>query len=126
VECNVNSMNDNYGQSGKTISSTVSLLNQDQNPLIGNKAYVTNPTPVVTTTTTRIPAIVTTTVTTALPTTIPATTSRSMEMVTSETIPTTPSIVESTAVPTTHTPGFEAGLVIAAVLFGVVLCMKKK
>ena len=34
AECNVNSMKDNYGLAGKTISQQTSLLDQDQNPLI--------------------------------------------------------------------------------------------
>ena len=56
--CNVNSMNDNYNQAGKTISQQVSLLDQDNNPLIGNKGYVTNPTtPPTTAVTTPIPAL---------------------------------------------------------------------
>ncbi|MFA6331917.1 MAG: DUF3821 domain-containing protein [Methanoregula sp.] len=131
VECNVNSMNDNYGQSGKTVSSKVTVLNQDRNPLIGDKSYVTNPTTFISTVTTRIPTPVTTKITTPVPTAplltiTPATTVPTMEIPTTvETLPPA-TTVESTAVPTTHTPGFEAGLVIAATLFGLVFCLKKK
>ncbi|MDO9323367.1 MAG: DUF3821 domain-containing protein, partial [Methanoregula sp.] len=51
AECNVNGMKDNYGVTGKTISRKVSLLNQDQNPLIGAKVPMTNPTQLTITTT---------------------------------------------------------------------------
>ncbi|MCK9631311.1 MAG: DUF3821 domain-containing protein [Methanoregula sp.] len=130
VECNVNSMKDNYGQSGKTISNKVTLLNQDRNPLIGNQGYVTNPTTAVTT---KIYTTVTTRSTTSVvPTTIPATTIPVTTLPTTdvtapvETILPITTMPESTAVPTTHTPGFEAGLAIAAAIFGLVLCLKKK
>jgi len=127
VECNVNSMKDNYGQTGKTISNTASLLNQDQNPLINNKGYVTNPTTVVPTVTTKITTTVTTKAPTPVPTTASPTTSPATEIPTSvETLPVSPVIIESTAVPTTHTPGFGTGLAIAAALFGLVLCLRKK
>jgi len=127
VECNVNSMKDNYGQTGKTISSTVSLLNQDRNPLIGNPSYVTNPTTSVTTVTTRIPTTIATKATTPVPTTVLPTTIPSTEIPTSvETLPASTVIVESATVPTTHTPGFGAGLAIAAAIFGLVLCLRKK
>jgi hypothetical protein len=43
AECNVNSMKDNYGVEGKTISRKISLLNQDQNPLIRGNVPTTNP-----------------------------------------------------------------------------------
>jgi len=127
VECNVNSMKDNYGLTGKTISSTVSLLNQDRNPLIGNKGYVTNPTTAVTTVTTRIPTLVTAKAITVVPTTtLPTTTPATEIPVSAETLPASPVIIEPTTVPTTHTPGFGAGLAIAAAIFGLVLCMRKK
>lgn len=120
-------MKDNYAQTGKTISNTASLLNQDQNPLIGNKGYVTNPTTAVTTVTTRIPTIVTAKATTVVPTTALPTTPPATEIPTSvETLPVSPVIIESTTVPTTHTPGFGAGLAIAAAIFGLVLCLRKK
>ena len=127
VECNVNSMKDNYGQTGKTISRTVSLLNQDRNPLIGNPSYVTNPTTSVTTVTTRIPTTIITKTTTpvqttTLPTTIPVTETPAPV----ETLPPSPAIIESTTVPTTHTPGFGTGLAIAAAIFGLVLFLRKE
>ena len=127
VECNVNSMKDNYGLTGKTLSSTVSLLNQDRNPLIGNPSYVTNPTTSVTTVTTRIPTLVTAKATTLVPTTALPTTTPATEIPTSvETLPASPVIIEPTTVPTTHTPGFGTGLAIAAAIFGLVLCLRKK
>ncbi|MGD0080296.1 MAG: DUF3821 domain-containing protein [Methanoregula sp.] len=48
VQCDVNGMKDNYGVIGKTISSQVTVLDQDQNPRIANSAYVTNPTTQIT------------------------------------------------------------------------------
>lgn len=128
AECNVNSMKDNYGQNGKSISNTISLVNQDKNPLIGNKAYVTNtPTP-VTTAYTNPPTAVKTTITTTTntPFTTPATTPPVTEVAQPvETISAVTTMPESTAVPT-KSPGFETGLAIAAAVLGFALCLKKK
>jgi hypothetical protein len=125
AECNVNSMNNNYGVPGKTISRKVSLLNQDQNPLIVNKEYVTNPSTQITLVpTTKITTIATTTApttlktlppTTALPTVLPET---SVETV----IPTT-SLPTST---TAKSPGFETSIVVVAMILGLVFFFKKQ
>lgn len=104
VECNVNSMNDNYGQTGKTTSSQISLLDQDNNPLIGNKGYVTNPSTSATTVPAGTTSITSTTpmtsvITTAPPTTIAPTTSPTVQ----ETI-----VTEATPIPSstrTNLPG---------------------
>jgi hypothetical protein len=124
VLCNVNSMNDNYGQTGKTVSSQISLLNQNQNPLINNKGYVTNPTTSVTTgapmtttlsaTPTKAPAITTAPSTTILPTASPTL---------QETV-----VPEATTIPLavhTKSPGFESACAIAALIFGIVFFLKK-
>jgi len=125
AECNVNSMKDNYNQAGKTVSTTVTVLNQDQNPLIGNKGYVTNPTtstPVVTTRT------LTPTATTAV-TTSPLLTTVSTPVVTataeSPAATTLPVTAAVPVVPTTHTPGFGAGLVVLSLCASLALFLKK-
>jgi hypothetical protein len=127
VECNVNSIKDNYGQTGKTMSSTVTVLNQDQNPLIRDKTYVTNPTTTMQTATTKSP---TPTATTIVITSIPLTTAASpvaTEPVESPTLITTlPETTSIPAVPTTHTPGFGAALAILTVTLGLVLSLRKK
>jgi hypothetical protein len=126
AECNVNSMKDNYGQTGKTISSTVSLLNQDKNPLISNSAYVTNPATTVTTAYTR-----TTAVTTAPRTTV-ATTTPSVAATTESAVSTaTPAETAATvtsapvAAHTTKTPGFELAAALVAALAGCALFGRK-
>ncbi|MDD5143566.1 DUF3821 domain-containing protein [Methanoregula sp.] len=112
VECNANSIKDNYGQSGKAVSQTVTVLNQDQNPLIGNKGYVTNPTTSTPMVTTRTPTPTATTVVTTSPppTTVPTPTVTAM----AKSLAATPQPATSAvpAVPTTHTPGFGAGLAV--------------
>ena len=125
AECNVNSLKDNYNQAGKTVSTTVTVLNQDQNPLIGNKGYVTNPTtstPVVTTRT------LTPTATTAV-TTSPLLTTVSTPVVTataeSPAATTLPVTAAVPVVPTTHTPGFGAGLVVLSLCASLALFLKK-
>lgn len=125
VECNVNSMMDNYGQTGKTISSTVSLLNQDQNPLMGNKGYVTNPTTtIVTTTTIKRPATVTTPILTT-----PTSTTTTIAPETPPTIVETPlpSLTSPTTVfSTTKSSGFGAITVAFAGLAGLILYSRKR
>jgi hypothetical protein len=125
VECNVNSMKDNYGQTGKTISSSASLLNQDRNPLIGDKSYVTNPSTPVTTAYTKTPTTAKTTMATPVTTILTMSPSPSITSTILETTIPSTTIPESTTIPT-KSPGFEAGFAIAAMIFGVVLCLKKK
>lgn len=123
AECNVNSMKDNYNLAGKTVSTTVTVLNQDQNPLIGNKGYVTNPTtstPVVTTRT--LTPTVTTAVTTSPPTSTVSTPMTTAESLVATTLP-APEAVPP--VPTTHTPGFGAGLVALSLCACLLLFLKK-
>lgn len=122
AECNVNSMKDNYGQTGKTISDTITVLNQDQNPLIGNNAYVTNPTTVVTTTSANTPAPAKT----AAVTTTAAVTYEPTPVVTeSVTPPVTTVLPVTTSVPTTHTPGFGPVLAIFSLIVGLGICLKR-
>lgn len=120
AECNVNHMNDNYGMTGKTISSQFSLLNQGVNPLI--RTYTTAAT-----------AVPTTRVLTSVPT--PATTSSTTTVTQPPTVITTILItlpsptttpVPPTSVPTKKAPGFEVLLAGAALLIGLTACGKKE
>jgi hypothetical protein len=101
-------MNDNYDVTGKTISKQITLLNQGQNPLITKATTVpttrapTQTTPLATTQT-----IVSTTVPTPSPTEPPTT---------------AVTVVPS---PSPKTPGFGATLAISAILFGLVMYLKK-
>ena len=125
AECNVNNMNNNYGVPGKTISRKVSVLNQDQNPLIVNKGYVTNPstqttlvsTPKITTPATTAPTTLKTPpLTTAVPTVLPEITAAVTE-------------IQTTSLPTptlTKSPGFGASIVVVAMIFGLVFFFKKQ
>jgi hypothetical protein len=111
AECNVNKMNDNYDVTGKTVSRKMTLLNQGVNPLI------TKPT---TTQTTRTPLPVITQLTTSVPTQIftstPVPTVSLTELQTTTVVPS----------PMKKAPGFEVTLVIFAILFGLVMHLKKE
>lgn len=103
VECNANSMKDNYGDVGKTYTSPSGLLDQERNPLIGARTSTMPPTTAVT-----VPpaTIKTTPVTTVPPTPVPNTTTPELTPV-----PTTPAVIPTTAAATaapTKSPGFEA------------------
>src|SRR5208337_591948 len=120
ADCDVNSMKDNYGQIGKTISQQVSLLNQDQNPLIANSGYITNPTTQITVLPTQITIAIAT----------PAVTSFTATQYASSVptvMTTSPLAVITSTTPSTSTPiqtkssGFEAVLVAASILFAIVL-----
>ena len=124
--CNVNSMNNNYGQIGTTISQQVSLLNQDNNPLIVNSGYVTNPTtPVITTvspTATAIPLPVTTVPVTT--TTTSVTTITMLPMTTPiETVPTATTAATTPKPP--KSPGFDGVLVALAAIAGIIAYTKQ-
>jgi hypothetical protein len=122
AECNVNSMKDNYGITGKTISSQVSLLNQDHNPII----RVYSPTTTIIPVTTKAA----TTSSTTVIATIPSPTTESTVKVTtaevSQTEPVTPVPVTTTQIPpTTKSPGFEGILVSIAISLALLLGMRK-
>ena len=111
AESNVNQMNDNYDVPGKTISKKITLLNQGQNPLITKATTLptqtTRPTTLVTPlATTQI--VVSTTIPTPSPTEPPTTAA---------------TVVPS---PSPKTPGFSAILAISAILFGLVMYLKKE
>lgn len=128
AECNTNKMKDNYEQTGKTISRKISLLNQDQNPLIGSKVQTTAPT---TTATTKL----TTRATTVPVTTTPPTTTITTPQITSPTVP--PTTVQTTVEPSTpvtsvpvspsptKTPGFEFVLAGISLIIGAIVYCKR-
>jgi hypothetical protein len=123
AQCNVNRMNDNYNVPGKTISGKISILNQDQNPLISATVLTTYPT-----------IQMTITPTTKQTTVIPSTqiTQKNQQMTTATTLMTTIPVPSTTPPPSTPAPfqtktgGFEATLAGAAIIMGLVLTMKKE
>jgi hypothetical protein len=119
AECNVNRMNDNYAVTGKTVSSKISLLNQDQNPLISTGVPTTNPTIQMTIT----PS---TKSTTALPSTQITQPPTTVTTVTTIPVPTTSTLPSKPAPSQTKTAGFEATLAGAAIIMGLVLSLKKE
>ncbi|MFA6224979.1 MAG: DUF3821 domain-containing protein [Methanoregula sp.] len=131
AECNVNSMNDNYGMVGKTTSRKVSVLNQDQNPLIGGNVPTTNPTQLTSTPTTKVTTLTTqvTTIATPIPTTSPNTPLLTITMlpVFSATSTTAEAVITLLPTPTkTKSAGFEAILAGAALIAVLVFCTKKE
>ena len=115
AECNVNGMKDNYGVTGKTISSQVTVLDQDQNPLIQSRTQTTAPTAKITTsppTTMPITSQTTIAQTTPQPTTI-LTTANTPVPETSA-LPTL--TAQTTVPPTTQSPGFGLVTVISAAI----------
>jgi hypothetical protein len=123
AECNVNSMKDNYNQAGKTVSQKSSLLNQDQNPLIGRNYPTSTAVPVTT-------RIVTTVQTIAPPITAQPTLDTPVKTPTPESptmrISPLPS-VSATEVPSTTTkaPGFDGILTGIASLLALILYVRK-
>jgi hypothetical protein len=121
AECNVNNMKDNYGVVGRTISRKVSLLNQDQNPLIRG-TVTANPTPMTSTLTTKI---------TALSTSIPPAPQNTPTLTSPPSLsanPTTPEISISPPTPptTTKSAGFEATLAGFALIAVLIICTKNE
>jgi hypothetical protein len=119
AECNVNRMNDNYGVTGKTVSSKISLLNQDQNPLISAGMPTTNPTIQMTIT----PSTKSTTAPPSSQITLPPTT---VTTVTTIPVPATSTLPSKPAPSQTKTAGFEATLAGTAIIMGLVLSLKKE
>jgi hypothetical protein len=113
-------MNDNYNIEGKTISRKSPLLNQGANPLISTATTITTPN-------TQIPTKVTTQTTTLARTIITPQTIVSTVM---QTPPPTPSPTTSaTLIPSpsqTQAPGFGVPLAISAILFGLIVFLKKE
>ena len=127
AECNVNSMKDNYGLAGKTISQQTSLLDQDQNPLISLNVPTTNPTAqIATTSTTQKPTTSSTTVITTIPATSQITT---IPSVAATTVPMSTVSSGLTTLETTPTKSAGFGVVLALVsvcALAAVIILKKQ
>lgn len=124
AECNVNSMNDEYGATGKTKSQTTHLLNQDQNPLIAVNVPTTSTTTQVTSvSTTKKPA---TTVPTATPT--PKTTVTSAATTVPAITTTAPTVPPTTGVTTspTFSPGFDVAVSLIAIVALLLFLVKRQ
>ena len=116
AESNVNRMNDNYNIEGKTISRKSPLLNQGANPLISTATTITTPN-------TQIPTKVTT------QTTILSTPQTTVSTVVQTPPPTQPQTTSATLIPSpsqTQAPGFGVPLSISAILFGLIVFLKKE
>jgi len=120
AESNVNHMNDNYNVEGKTISKKSTLLNQGANPLISTATTIPAPN-------TQTPTKVTMQIKTPL-------TTLSTPQITVITIvqtmsPTQSPTTSATVIPSpskTQSPGFGVTLAISAILFGLVVSLKKE
>ena len=126
AESNVNGMKDNYGVSGKTISRVVSLLNQDQNPLIKVNVPTTNPTQTTITPAKTVTTFSTTIQQTPQITPVPTLSQLPVSPVTPPTVETavTPQL---TLTPTkTKSAGFESIIAAFAVIAAVVFYTKKE
>jgi carbohydrate-binding DOMON domain-containing protein len=113
-------MNDNYNIEGKTISRKSPLLNQGANPLISTATTITTPN-------TQIPTKVTTQTTTQ-PTTL-STPQTTVSTVVQTPPPTQPQTTSATLIPSpsqTQAPGFGVPLSISAILFGLIVFLKKE
>jgi hypothetical protein len=109
-------------------SRKVTVLIQDQNPLIVNKGYVTNPT----TSISLIPTAKITSVVTLTPTTLktsPPATATPTVLPETTAVTEIPTAFLPTLTPTptpTKSPGFEASIVVVAMIFGLVFFLKKQ
>ena len=120
AESNVNHMNDNYNVEGKTISRKSLLLNQGTNPLIPTATTLPSPN-------TRTPTQVT------IQTKTQSTTLSTPQTTVSTVVQTPPSNLSptppATVIPSpsqTQAPGFGPTLAISAILFGLVMILKKE
>ncbi|MGB9175725.1 MAG: DUF3821 domain-containing protein, partial [Methanoregula sp.] len=119
AESNVNSMNDNYDVSGKTVSDSVGMVIQESNPLIVLNTHTTVPTTVAT----RLPTTAKATVTTTVQTTV---TTPATELTTPPTAsPTAPPTTLPTATQT-KSPGFGSVLAGAALLLALAWSVRKE
>ena len=128
AECDVNSMYDNYGIPGKTISQKTSLLDQEQNPLIS----VNVPTTVTTTqgNTVQIPlSLSPTPQSTAVPTTIPTITPGTpVPVITtpSATVSSVATISLPVETTTARSPGFGALLTLVSIGSLAIIALKNQ
>jgi hypothetical protein len=117
AECNVNFMNDRYGEVGKTMSRQISLLDQDQNPLYHPTTLTTNPTTGPTVLPTTQTTVSQTTQITSVPTSVPPPASSSETTI-------SPAIPSPTSTQT-KSPGFGGVLAGGAIIIGLVLHLRK-
>jgi len=122
AECNVNHMKDNYGVTGKTLTTQTAMLNTERNPLIS----VSVPTTGSTTQGTQTPVTVTTTKSPTVTTTIPKTTPTTVVLTATPTVSAATMTQSSTTIAapvettTKKSPGFEMVLSLIA-LSGIAL-----
>jgi hypothetical protein len=120
AESNVNRMNDNYNIEGKTISKKSTLLNQGANPLIPTATTIPAPN---TQTSTQV------TMQTKTPLTTLSTPQITVITIVQTLSPTQSPTTSATLIPSpsqTKSPGFGVILVISAIIFGLVLFLKKE
>jgi len=117
AECDANNIKDNNPQEGKEVSSKVTVLVTDQNPLITAKVPTTTRTPVPTTTTATETSATTVTTTLPISTAIPSTPPPTVPVASQPTTETGPI--------TTHADGFGAVCTIAAGVIGVILAGRR-
>jgi hypothetical protein len=119
AECTLNGMKDNYPVTGKSISSTITVLDQDVNPLI--KSYTIAPTRTIV-----VPTTTALLITTAMPrATTPSgvATTQTTEATSSPVISiapietTTMTVTTGTSPSPTKSPGFEIIIALAALVF---------
>lgn len=124
AECNVNRMKDNYEVTGKTVSSQISMLNQEQNPSMSVSVPTTG-----TTTTTAAKTVTTqkSTTTKTIVTTIPTTTLVTTTPAVVTTLPTQTVATSVTTMETTpaKSPGFGTILALLSLCAIGVLVQKK-
>jgi len=129
AEYNVNGMKDNYGVTGKTISAQVTVLDQEQNPLIQSRTVTTKPSSTSTPSPTPTKTVATQTTTPRItqPLTAAPTPSISPTEATTSFSPTAPTATG--IVPTPHptkSPGFECIFGSVSVIFGFIVYIRKK
>jgi len=120
AKCTANSMYDNYGVVGKTISQQTTLLDQEQNPLISVHVPTTVTTTKASTSQATLSLPPTTQITSAPATQIPTTTGTPVPVNATISVPTSPSASQPvTAEPTTTRAG-GFGALIAVISVGVI------
>jgi hypothetical protein len=129
AECNLNNMYNNYGIAGKTISQQITLLDQDQNPLISVNVPTASPTASLAT----LPVLTSPTSTprpTLPPTTRPAPVSTTVETTVTTvpaTVTTVPTVTTAATKPiATYSGGFEYSLALVAGLVAFCLYSRHK
>jgi len=125
AECNVNRMKDNYEVTGKTVSSQISMLDQEQNPLISVSVPTTSATTRIATTVTTQKPVTTKTVITTIPATSHITTTPPVTITTVpvQTVATTLTTVETTP---TKSAGFGTVLALMSICALVAVIILKK